>query len=487
MKPQRKMQSKAAACSKRNSALIFFMFLFFASSANNLQVSNLRINLNNAEEFAIIHVDVSWENSWRTESSPYNWDAVWLFCKYQTADKKWHHAMLDSTGNIAPINGVIKSVPEKTGVFIYRELPGEGNVNYTDVSIKWNYDSVDINDILKIEVFALEMVYVPTGAFALGSGGTELNHFVLITINTADATVKPSGNTGILNTKSGGYPPGFPPASYTDYPNGYKAFYCMKYELTQSQYTDFLNTLEPLQATARYYDPASSPKDPRRYAIVYDTIAEKYYCNAPDLPLDFLDFKDGAAYADWAGLRPMTELEFEKACRGTAIPVANEFAWGTTQIYHSDYEFINCGSDSELIANPSIIAGNAIYRETLGSLNGPARVGIFAASSPNHSRIETGASFYGIMELSGSIGERIVNYSTIDGRNFRNINGDGAINSAGFANAVSWPAVKDGGGTRGGKFNSPVQQLRISDRETSNKTLNARDHNIGWRFVYGLK
>ena len=41
---------------------------------------------------------------------------------------------------------------------------------------------------------------------------------------------------------------------------------------------------------------------------------------------------DGAAYADWSGLRPMTELEFEKACRGNQTPVANEFAWGTASI-----------------------------------------------------------------------------------------------------------------------------------------------------------
>jgi hypothetical protein len=28
----------------------------------------------------------------------------------------------------------------------------------------------------------------------------------------------------------------------------------------------------------------------------------------------------------------MTELEYEKACRGPLMPVANEYAWGTTTI-----------------------------------------------------------------------------------------------------------------------------------------------------------
>ncbi|MFN3345365.1 MAG: hypothetical protein ACK412_06920 [Chloroherpetonaceae bacterium] len=33
-------------------------------------------------------------------------------------------------------------------------------------------------------------------------------------------------------------------------------------------------------------------------------------------------------YLAWSGLRPMTELEFEKACRGVEKGVPGEFAWG---------------------------------------------------------------------------------------------------------------------------------------------------------------
>ena len=39
------------------------------------------------------------------------------------------------------------------------------------------------------------------------------------------------------------------------------------------------------------------------------------------------------AFTAWAALRPMTELEFEKACRGTEPSKENEFAWGTSQCY----------------------------------------------------------------------------------------------------------------------------------------------------------
>lgn len=44
-----------------------------------------------------------------------------------------------------------------------------------------------------------------------------------------------------------------------------------------------------------------------------------------------LSWMDGAVLADWAALRPFTELEFEKAARGPVVPVADEFAWGCWQ------------------------------------------------------------------------------------------------------------------------------------------------------------
>ena len=45
-----------------------------------------------------------------------------------------------------------------------------------------------------------------------------------------------------------------------------------------------------------------------------------------------LSWADLAAYLDWAALRPMTELEFEKVCRGTMPRVAGEYPWGDTTI-----------------------------------------------------------------------------------------------------------------------------------------------------------
>jgi hypothetical protein len=38
----------------------------------------------------------------------------------------------------------------------------------------------------------------------------------------------------------------------------------------------------------------------------------------------WLSWADSAAYMAWAGLRPMTELEYEKAMRGSRVPVQDE-------------------------------------------------------------------------------------------------------------------------------------------------------------------
>src|SRR5262249_49455163 len=46
-----------------------------------------------------------------------------------------------------------------------------------------------------------------------------------------------NGGMGPTNTTSGGY------VISSQYPNGYKAFYLMKYEISQEQFKDFFNTL----------------------------------------------------------------------------------------------------------------------------------------------------------------------------------------------------------------------------------------------------
>ena len=367
-----------------------------------------------------------------------------------------------------------------TGVFIFRSANGAGSVNFPGVRLKWSYgsDGVGDNDLIDVWVFAIEMVLVPEGAFAAGSGGSEILPFTLTTINTVDATVAPSGS-GSLGGQAGGYPTGQTVPGNASWPNGFSTFYCMKYEISQGQYADFLNSLTTAQAGNRF---------PNRYGNKRHTIRGGYpyfTASVPDRACNFISWTDSVAYADWSGLRPMTELEYEKACRGTKAPVANEYAWGTTSIYGAHYTLINDGTPMAQISDMGIGVGNASYCPTTdGSFNGQLRCGIFAASDTAPDRVETGASFYGIMELSGNLCERPVTIGNATGRAFTGLHGDGLLTAVGSADVVAWPADNaSGAGFRGGHWYGDVSNPRSSDRAAAADSIPNRGGYDGFRCV----
>ena len=184
------------------------------------------------------------------------------------------HASLntDSANHTIPSGGVAEVPSDGKGVFLFRDSDGFGTFTLNDVQLRWEYgsDGVGDNDLVEVKVFAIEMVYVAQGSFVLGSGGDEYASFtegswtsgdaIPFTISSEDQLPIHSAagdlwyreNTDINSTIGD---TGYLPAAY---PKGYDAFYCMKYELTQSQYRDFLNTLTYNQQNART---ASSPDD----------------------------------------------------------------------------------------------------------------------------------------------------------------------------------------------------------------------------------
>jgi formylglycine-generating enzyme required for sulfatase activity len=329
-----------------------------------------------------------------------------------------------------------------------------------------------------VKVFAIEMVRVQEGAFNVGGGGGT-NAFTSTTINTANATTAPSG-TGSLGGAAGGYPTGQTAPANTSWPNGYNAFYCMKYEITQQQYVDFLNTLTQTQADARKYTGSDY-----RYAIT-GSVVGSYSTTLPNVACNYLSWADGAAYADWSGLRPMTELEFEKACRGDQPAVSGEYAWGTAGIASSAYTLSNAGASNESIAtNFSTTEGNAMYSiTTIPSNNGPIRVGIFAANGSNSGQVSAGASQWGIMELSGNLYERPVTIDNETGRAFIGTQGDGVLTSNGDANVTTWPGTDAvGAGWRGGAWNYGAISLQVSDRNYAGFSNAYRNHDRGFRAV----
>jgi len=480
------------------------LLLATSARANNIQLANPTLTGNTATT-AQVQFDLSWENSWRTINSN-NWDAAWVFVKYRTSlTGPWLHANLNNTGHEAAAGSQIDlglltpgtaynaTTNPVVGVFIYRNANGTGSLSLPGTQLQWNFAAQGLNyaDIAQVQVFAIEMVYVPQGAFAAGSGGTESSAFTLTTINTANATTVPAG-TGSLGGQAGGFPTGQTAPTSASWPNGFNAFYCMKYEVTQQGYVDFLNTLTYTQQLTRTETVPTSvagtgalSTNTNRNGIdiqtpgVASTTPAVYACNldgdavygeavdGKDIACNFLSWGDLTAYLDWSGLRPMTELEFEKACRGTVAPVPNEYPWGTTGIAASAYTLANPGATNEGIAtNYSPTLGNASYNTTDGAINGPLRVGIFAANGSNSGRATAGASYYGIMELGGNLVEWPVTIGNVEGRAFTGLHGNGALAADGNPDGAAWPAPATGigAGFRGSDWLGAEADMRVSDR-----------------------
>jgi hypothetical protein len=193
--------------------------------------------------------------------------------------------------------------------------------------------------------------------------------------------------------------------------------------------------------------------------------------------MNYFGWADFAAYLDWAGLRPMTELEFEKAARGTVAPVGGEYAWGTT----SGVNASGVTNDGLLTEVPANIGSNVNWS---GGVQGPLRVGSFAALNyGGASRVNSGGSYYGVLELSGNLRERVVTIGNASGRAFTGLHGDGKVDTSGNANVTNWPASNTalGTGFRGGSWNHSADRAQVSDRNDAPTTDPTRSWHFGGR------
>ncbi|MFM9020177.1 MAG: SUMF1/EgtB/PvdO family nonheme iron enzyme, partial [Sediminibacterium sp.] len=170
---------------------------------------------------------------------------------------------------------------------------------------------------------------------------------------------------------------------------------------------------------------------------------------------NYLSWADLAAYLDWAGLRPITELEFEKIGRGPNTPVVDEFGWGGTTIV--GLTALSNTNQTNEVSNTT--NANALYGNNLTS--GPARVGIFATSISD--RNAAGSSYYGVMDLTGNVWEQVIKIENSTGRSFTGTRGDGQLTSNGDADASSWPDYT-GACKRGGGWLTIAQRSQLSSR-----------------------
>lgn len=416
--------------------LLSFLSINIVTFASDISVTGIEwVRDQRSNEFGV-KFTLTWNNAWNNSR---NYDAAWVFIKYQSPQYRvvgYRHAKVLANKHEMLINHVAGSpsptieVPsDRNGLYIYPGAAYRGNVSWT---IQVSLDTAILSDRnffpneRLISVHAVEMVHVPSGAFTLGDPDTAA--YRNYSLFASDGNGRPGGLYKI-NTEKEEIPVGTSQGNLyynveipiyhgdrrgpipADFPKGVQAFYIMKYELQQGQYAEFLNCISSSASDARanfggklYYE--------NRGSIRFEN--GRYVAGSPQRPCNYISWDDACAYADWAALRPMTELEFEKACRGTRAPIAHEYPWNTAT---------KKNLQRVVDSNNELIWLNNLKESALNDNN----------------RDQFGASFYWVMDLAGSLWERCVTIGDSTGRAYKGSHGDGMLAPYGFASNPDWP------------------------------------------------
>lgn len=391
-------------------------------------------------------VILTWDNAWFNER---NHDAIWITFRLVNAKggsrpikvQPGGHTIINNPSNVP---GAIRSSKDGMGVFVEPTKSYQGQIFWT-VDIMLDMQSakglrLDENSLM---AFGTEMVYIPEGAFFVGDTspaslknssfyksdekGEPAGHFSISTENQTIQVGKEKDNLfyKVQNPEYQGDSKGVIPATF---PKGVQAFYIMKYELRQGEYATFLNSLDTVQIRNRRIDLTPGYYS-NRGSIRYK--AGKFQADASDRPCNYILWDDAMAFADWSGMRPMTELEYEKACRGTTKPVNGQYPWVTT-------------SKDKLMRQVT-------PDDNVTMLNN------WDESKLSNDKLEIfGASYYWVMDLAGSLWDRCVTIGDEKGRAFTGMHGDGVLDPQGNADIVEWPSGVEtkGYGYRGGGYYS---------------------------------
>src|SRR4051812_26152 len=109
---------------KKFYLLLVLLLAGTASFANNVQITNVSI-LNNGPGLIQVQFNLSWDNSWRINVGPANYDGVWVFFKYKDINGNWVHMNMTGNNNVIPAGYDVfqNNGTNKVGAMIYRE-PG---------------------------------------------------------------------------------------------------------------------------------------------------------------------------------------------------------------------------------------------------------------------------------------------------------------------------------------------------------------------------
>lgn len=439
------------------------------AAASGLVIETSAIDRKDPAGTMRVTATVSWRNSWRTDR---NHDAVWLFAKAQPRPgTPWRHQRLAA---VRPADGAPVACEISTdgiGAFCFPSDAHRGDIS-AGVTIDLAPAGLSETDLassgLTARVFGIEMVYIPAGSFSVGNpdprsadraafyrAGPDGAYGGPYRIESEEA-IEIGPREGALHYQAGspqyeGDGAGPIPEAF---PKGTRAFYVMKYEITQGDYATFLNTLSPEHTFFRapfagvgYYD--------HRGTIRLGE--DGYVAGAPQRPANWISWDDGAAFADWAGLRPMTELEFTKAARGPVTPTGIDYPWGS---------FTRSRLKRTLQPSGDLLT------------SGDADEGRLT----DDTRDVLGASYYWVMDLAGSVWERVVSAGHPAGRAFRGTHGDGRLRAYGMATNDDWPSGDHNGGGYGYKGGGYYEMSRELARMDEELLLELNPHSpIDWR------
>ena len=425
--------------------LLFLMFLIVAivhtgsplkAAAEDIEISVAMLVINRDTGGApYAYIDISWENSWYSDR---NNDAAWVFLK-KLRQTSYSHARVSHVEvvNDSGVNLKAMLAADSTGFWIEPASAHSGRIA-ARVRVTFTSGDHGVANGSTVSAFAIEMVRIPSGAFYAGDpsdNGNLFGAFYQVGKDdsrrdyyelTDESPIEIGPGEGSFYYGEGSYLGDRQGPLPQEFPKGVRSFYIMKYEMTQGQYASMLNTISDDATFTRVNFGGRSYYNERGTISLVDG---RYVASSPNRPMNFATWDDQLAFADWAALRPMTELEFEKAARGPARPGAGDFPWGTSdrsqlaRMVDVNDELVTSGHDSE-------------------------------AGLTNKTLAVFGASYYRVMDLAGSVWERTITVGSPDGRRFKGTHGDGELDDGGSTNE-DWPRLSDGAGGhgyRGGGF-----------------------------------
>jgi hypothetical protein len=243
----------------------------------------------------------------------------------------------------------------------------------------------------------------------------------------------------------------------------------MKYELSEQQYADFLNTITSTQASGV----GIAGKNIAINNGIYNSTTPNRACNTATSNKIF-------AYGDWSGMRPMSFMEFEKAFRG---PISEflDINYGGRDLNNVSSNFFASENGSENIYPEALNYSDSAFLiywvgyNNLGSNYNFMRSGIKGTNSSN--RRISNASYYGVFDLTSNVLDPYVDPTNLQ---FSKINGDGIINTTGLTNITSWNSIGAYWPIIGINENTyRNNELKNSEGSPTNYTNNVR----GLRFV----